>query len=128
MDSIGDDTVYKILGIPFKYPPQSLILWKYSLPCLHCVFENLNGLNERIPGFTWMYLVGVCQKTVSNIPNTLYTQSRLTIEKEGGKTSSFKVRRERVRTECHSSWIPFWRERRKDGWAGEKRDRGGRKR
>lgn len=33
-----------------------------------------------------------------------------------------------MRTECHSSWIPFWRERRRDGWAGEKRDRGGKKR
>lgn len=50
----------------------------------------------------------------------LCTQSKLTKEKEGGKTSSFKVRRERVRTECHSSWIPFWRERRRDGWPGEK--------
>lgn len=48
-----------------------------------------------------------------------------TTEKEGGKTSSFKLRRDRVRTEIHSSWIPLWRERRKDCWAEEKRGRRG---
>lgn len=52
----------------------------------------------------------------------MYTQSKYTKVKEGGKTSSFKVRRERVRTECHSSWIPFWRERRRD-WVGRKKKR-----
>lgn len=51
------------------------------------------------------------------------TQSIWTTKKEGSKTSSFKVRRERMRTEFHSSWIPLWRERRRDGWAGQKRDR-----
>lgn len=50
-----------------------------------------------------------------------------TTEKVGGKTSSFKMRRERVRTECHSSWIPLWRERR-NGWAEEKGGREGKKR
>lgn len=51
-------------------------------------------------------------------------QSMRTTEKVGGKTSSFKMRREKVRTECHSSWIPLWRERR-NGWAEEKGGRGG---
>lgn len=44
------------------------------------------------------------------VPNILYTV-QVDYRKEGGKTSSFKMRRERVRTECQSSWIPFWREK-----------------
>lgn len=58
----------------------------------------------------------------------LYTQSKRTTEKEGGKTSSFNARRERVRTECHSSWIPFQKGRRRDRWEGDKRNRGGKRR
>lgn len=32
------------------------------------------------------------------------------------------MKRKRVHTECHSSWIPFRREQRKGGWKGDKRD------